>query len=305
MRTDAIQLIPKYNTGHWNKILLFPLSRMIMLILLITISIFAVDLLADALAAGLTGTSRTVANYIAQIALTLILYAVYRGYVRIVEKRRVHELSGIRAAGETLTGIMIGASLIGTTVLVMAVAGYYRITGFNQARVLVTGFFTFGYGAFFEELLFRLIIFKLAEEWLGSWIALAISAALFGGAHLFNDNATWWSAVAITVEAGILLAAAFMLTRRIWLALGLHFGWNFMQATLLGIPTSGIRFGGLVNTQISGPAWLTGGEFGVEASVFTVIIGLMVAIYLLRNAIADDQILPPLWHRKAKPRVIY
>src|SRR3546814_4514721 len=86
----------------------------------------------------------------------------------------------------------------------------------------------------------RGVIFRLIERWLGSWIALAISAALFGAGHLANPNASWFAAVCIALEAGIMLGAIYMVTRRLWAAVGIHAAWNFTQGGIYGIAISGL-----------------------------------------------------------------
>lgn len=85
------------------------------------------------------------------------------------------------------------------------------------------------YSGVVEELVFRGVVFRVLEEWLGTWVALVLASLLFGGLHLTNPDATLWGAVAIALDAGTLLTACYVLIRRLWLAIGLHFGWNFLQ----------------------------------------------------------------------------
>ena len=120
----------------------------------------------------------------------------------------------------------------------------------------------------------------------------------FGFTHLSNENATVFASVAIALEAGVLLAAAYMLTRRLWLVIGLHASWNFVQGGVFGIPVSGTDMGGLFHTEFAGPTLLTGGEFGLEGSLITITICLLLGIVLLRQAGLKGQIVPPPWRRK-------
>jgi membrane protease YdiL (CAAX protease family) len=181
--------------------------------------------------------------------------------------------------------------------LFLAILGYYKIVGFNNPVVLLTAFITFGMGAFIEELVFRLILFRLVEEFFGSWAALVVLAVFFGFAHIGNENATVITSLAIVLEAGILIAAAFMYTRRLWLVFGIHFAWNYFQSAIWGVRTSGEEFTGLVNPEITGPVWLTGGDFGTEASVLTVVFCLVIGVILLRLAIKRGQLVRPAWRR--------
>ena len=102
-----------------------------------------------------------------------------------------------------------------------------------------------------EELLFRGILFRWLEEFGGSWVALALTSALFGAGASVNPNATALAAFAIAVEAGVLLGGAYMLTRNLWMPMGLHAAWNFTQGEIFDVPVSGSDQHGLVEAQLS------------------------------------------------------
>ena len=118
---------------------------------------------------------------------------------------------------------------------------------------------------------------------MGSWISIFFSGLLFGFAHAANPNSTIFSSVAIGIEAGILLAAVYMLTRKLWMVIGLHFAWNVVQGLVFSIPVSGIEMDGLIDVQfVSGKSeLLTGGAFGLEASLITVILMTVFSVFLL------------------------
>ena len=140
--------------------------------------------------------------------------------------------------------------------------------------------------ALLEELLFRAVAFRLLARLLGPGAALVLSASLFGLAHLLVPHATLVAALAVAVEAGLLLAACVLLTGRVWLAVGLHAGWNFTQGPVLGAHVSGhVRADTLlISAPASGasPLW-SGGAFGPEASPVAMLVGLaaFAAILLL------------------------
>ena len=79
---------------------------------------------------------------------------------------------------------------------------------------------------------------------------------------MMNPNATLFSSFAIAMEAGVLLGAAYVLTRRLWLAVGIHFAWNFTQGGIFGGRVSGITMDGLLESQLSGPTLFSGGSSG-------------------------------------------
>ncbi len=114
----------------------------------------------------------------------------------------------------------------------------------------------------------------------GTFWALIISGSLFGAAHLSNPNATWYAALAIAIEAGLMLGILFTMTKRLWLSIGCHFAWNFVQGGIFGAAVSGGKSRGLLLTNFSGPPILTGGEFGPEASIITVTICSALFLFL-------------------------
>jgi hypothetical protein len=133
-----------------------------------------------------------------------------------------------------------------------------------------------------EELLFRGIVFRLIAEWAGTWIALTVSAVVFGGLHAFNPGATWFSSLAIALEAGVLLAAAYVATGNLWLPIALHFSWNFCEGPIFGTALSGTATSQtLFEAHLGGPAVLTGGVFGPEAGVPALLAGLIAAAAFL------------------------
>ncbi|WP_432512846.1 CPBP family intramembrane glutamic endopeptidase [Kineococcus sp. SYSU DK001] len=197
----------------------------------------------------------------------------YRWVVGRTERRVPTELL-FRGAGRALgRGALTGFALFGGAVALMAVFGDYRIAGWGSASGAVALLGFSAAAAVTEEVIFRGVLFRVLEGRLGSWLALVLTAALFGASHLLNPHASLWGAVAITVEAGAMLAAAYVATRTLWLPIGLHFAWNFAEGGIFGMSVSGTdQPQGLLHSVLSGPAWITGGDFGPEAGVFSVLV---------------------------------
>jgi membrane protease YdiL (CAAX protease family) len=147
-----------------------------------------------------------------------------------------------------------------------------------------------------EEVVFRGVLVRIAEERFGTWPALAISAVLFGAVHLAGTSETGtgamlWGATAIILQGGILLTASYIATRALWMPIGIHFAWNVAEAGF-GTAVSGksSEFGGLIQTSLSGPTALTGGTFGPEAGLAGILTCLATAALLLRHAVRTDRI---------------
>ncbi len=146
----------------------------------------------------------------------------------------------------------------------------------------------------FEELLFRGVLFRSVEDMFGSWVSLAVSSLVFGGVHLMNPQGTLTGAIYISIEAGLLLAAAFMLTRRLWLCIGFHMAWNYTQSAIFsGIVSGNAPAPGLIRSNIRGPEILTGGSFGMEASLVAFAVCTATGIVLLVMAARRGLIRPP------------
>ncbi|MEP7099561.1 MAG: type II CAAX endopeptidase family protein [Burkholderiales bacterium] len=223
--------------------------------------------------------------------------AVYALYTRWVERRPAREFGRAGALKELGAGLLIGAALFSACVGVLALLGHYRISGTRGLSIIVVPLCLSLASGTIEEIMMRGVLFRLLEESLGTWIALAISALTFGLLHLANPGATPQAAVAIAFEAGIMLAAAYVLTRRLWLAIGIHAAWNFTQSGIFSVPVSGFPIKGLFISETSGPAWLTGGEFGIEASVIAFVVCTAAGIALLVLAHRRGHFIAPYWRR--------
>jgi membrane protease YdiL (CAAX protease family) len=262
-----------------NKVLAFPLVRLALIVL----PLVAVLAGVEAAARGRHIESSILASALAVLVLFILIVAVER----FTTGRLPAEIGfdPRRAVDDTARGLALGAALFSAVILVLALTGHYRIVAVHgTSRLAVLALF-FALDAAFEELLFRGVLFRLIEEWAGTWIALAVSAVLFGAAHALNPGATWASSVAIALEAGVLLGAAFVVTRNLWFPIALHFAWNFCEGPIFGTQVSGgVLTTSLFTSHVSGPVWLTGGKFGPEAGVPAILIGLVASVALLVHA---------------------
>jgi len=280
----------------WIRILEFPLVALVVATALFIIA----SLIAYTVLAYLPPMSAD-AKAVAEMALNIaLLWVVYKLVIRHLGDKPHDDLPADHSALLSAQGLGIGFVLFSAVVGVAAIAGAYTIVGKGDTSGLVTGLATFALlPGFREELLFRGIFFRWIEEFGGSWAALVVTSALFGLAHIFNPNATWFSSLAIAVEAGVLLGAAYMVTRSLWLPIGLHAAWNFTQGAIFDVPVSGIDAQGLVEAKLQGPAWLSGGTFGLEASVIALALATAAGVWMLMLAVRRGLVFGPMWTRKS------
>ena len=280
-----------------GRVIQFGLTRIVLGVLVISATAFLVQLIVGGLlgAPGLGTPDEFTLRLV--VPLVIAVHFAYIGFVRLVERRPASELSGKGAVRETGAGVAVGAGLQAACVGAVATLGYFQVTGSNPVSAVVPTFAVAVASGYVEEVVFRGVLFRIVEESLGTWIALALTSLLFGFAHMSNPNATVFSSFAIAMEAGVLLGAAYVLTRRLWLAVGIHFAWNFTQGGIFGVRISGLTMDGLLESELSGPALLSGGEFGLEASVFALVLGTGTGVLFPVRASRSGHFIAPFWRR--------
>jgi membrane protease YdiL (CAAX protease family) len=238
----------------------------------------AVSAVALVGAAGISAVpGNTPLTLILGVGTAVLALAAYGWVVRRTERRVPTEVARKGAGGAFRRGLLIGFVMFMAVIANIALLGYYRIDGWGSVTGPVAYLGVTAAAAVTEELIFRGILFRIIEERIGTWLALALTGLLFGAAHVVNPHATLWGALAIAVEAGAMLGAAYAATRNLWVPIGLHFGWNFAEGGVFGADVSGTDTPmGLLNGVLSGPTVLSGGEFGPEASVFSLLAGVAV-----------------------------
>lgn len=231
------------------------------------------------------------------VALVLAALFAYIVLVRLFEKRKVVELSR-NALALGLSGLFLGlvlfSAIVGLVWLVGGIAFHGTHTPQNWAATVFTAGLVAG---IVEEIVFRGIVFRVVEDILGTYGSTISSAAVFGGLHIMNPNATIASSLAIALSAGVIFPALYALTRSLWICIGLHAAWNLSQALIFGIAVSGGESSGWLISEPTGADILSGGEFGVEASIITPVVLFLVAAAIFYRAWKSGKIVPPYWQR--------
>lgn len=215
-------------------------------------------------------------------AIILGLYAVF---VRLIEKHWPTDLSLRRLIPHTLLGLLVGFIYM-TLVISMITASGCATVDWNGflGKEQFSVFMLFLAVAVGEEMIFRGVVFRWIDERWNTWVALLVSAIFFGFIHISNSNATWWSSLAITIEAGLLLGAAYKWSGSLWVPIGIHWAWNYTQGNIFGLAVSGTYAGDtILATTVNGPDIVTGGAFGPEASIIAVLLGALLTIVFLWN----------------------
>jgi membrane protease YdiL (CAAX protease family) len=224
--------------------------------------------------------------------------AGYILFARLIEKREATELSRFHISLLSL-GTSAGLVWFALLMLMLYVAGHYQISGVGfPNRFLSAVIFALG-TAIWEEVTFRGLLFRVTEQSFGTWIGVLVSAVAFGALHGLNPNASLAASIAIVLESGVLLAAAYFATRTLWLPIGLHFGWNFAEDFIFGVRMSGhaARPAIVEGTLTGSPLW-TGGVYGLESSIWAIGMAAIMSAILIVIAVRRGEIVPFMPSRK-------
>jgi membrane protease YdiL (CAAX protease family) len=268
-----------------KKFLQTPLVRIVIATLFVGAGLAISQIVLNLLRSAFSIANTAVASLLAFLLFIPIPFLTYWIYVRFVERRALTELGIKDSLREFGLGSLTGFGLFSFVIVTLWVFGYYRVSGSDFALLSLAGALAGALAsAFPQELIFRGVLYRITEEWLGTWPAVAISALLFGLIHLSSQGATLLSALEVALQAGILFAAAYALTHRLWITLGLHALWDFANDGIFGVGVagqSGQALHGLLQASLNGPELVTGGALGVEASLVSLVIVFTAGIFML------------------------
>jgi membrane protease YdiL (CAAX protease family) len=298
MRLPNTLYAPPAGATRWQLGLLYSAGARIGLFAVLTV-VLTIALSHGLKPIGLAGKDASLlARGIGEMLLRAIPAIVaYLLLVRFVERRPLIELSRSTwpaGAAWLVGGVALMAVVVGSLWLV----GAYVVLGPDTAADWPNIVLGAGIGAAIgEELISRGVLFRACEEALGTGWALLISSLFFGFAHFFNPHATVGTSLAIALEAGVMLGLLYVATRSLLACMGLHAGWNVTQSLVFGVPTSGIPMHGLVASRLAGPDWLSGGEFGAEASIVALVVCSLLSVGLFLVARKRGRLVAPRWKR--------
>ena len=226
----------------------------------------------------------TIINYFSVI----VLLVSYFYFFKLFEKREIKELSKTNLKTELFGGFLFGFLVLSFVILILYLLGYYSIDGISDLSYLLAPFSFLVLAALIEEVFFRLIIYRIIEKWIGTYLALLLISIIFTVPHLFNDNVTLLS-ILLLLTFGFAHSIMYTYTKRLWLPFAFHLGWNFAQP-FYGSNLSGTEEEHIINSTFDGPVLLIGSEFGIEDSILSIILLLLVCIIFLRLSIKQKKI---------------
>jgi uncharacterized protein len=218
----------------------------------------------------------------------LVLIAVVSIICQRLLKKPMADLTGrlnIDWLRNLFFGLILGTVLMAIPALLLTLFGFinWQLNTFAFS-IMVSGFSTMLLVALTEELFFRGFIFQRLIQGLGQWPAQLIIAFLFLLTHLNNDGMTGTVKIFASINifiASLLFGLAYIKTKSLAMPIGMHFMANFMQGPILGFGVSGSQEPSFCNPAIiDAPIWLTGGNFGIEASAFGLLILVLITFWV-------------------------
>jgi uncharacterized protein len=183
-------------------------------------------------------------------------------------------------------GAALGWGMLLVSILPLVLSGGLIITFWTIPRqfgILLIDLLVLAVAALAEEAAFRGYPFQRLIDAMGPTMATIVFSLVFAGLHMFNPGASRASFI-VTVLASWLLSIAYLRTRALWVSWGWHFAWNASMCLLFGLPVSGItQFSPVIQSNTVGPLWMTGGDYGPEASTVTVIV-LLIGMFIVYRA---------------------
>jgi uncharacterized protein len=217
-------------------------------------------------------------SYAIVLGIPILAFVVYAKVVQVAERRSpVEVLPNARTIPDLLIGAAIGVILLSITTAMLWALGLYQIKPNHLNHAFDSFVFDSYLSGMMEELLFRAILLRILARAFGPRWGLALSAVAFGLAHL--SHGSWLPVLEITIDGGLTLGLLYMVTGRLWMAIGMHTAWDFFEESFLGVNTHN---GFLLSTPVQGKsALLTGGSYGPDGSLLAMMVGVLCCAAIL------------------------
>lgn len=194
-----------------------------------------------------------------------------------------------------LIGSAIGIASLALATAIATAGGGLTFTIFRGSlsqviKTLVFSAVLFVIAALAEEALFRGYPLQTMTRAGLAGLGILITSVAFAGIHIGNPNFKDGLPLLNLVLAGVWFGVAYLRTRSLWFPLGIHWAWNWALGSLFGLPVSGITsiapYPLLRGTDL-GPAWLTGGSFGIEGGIACTAALIVSTIFIWRTKLVS------------------
>jgi membrane protease YdiL (CAAX protease family) len=229
------------------------------------------------------------------ISGTLFAFLVCAIYILLyqrLEKRKITELSAPKLPQYLTMGVLLGCTLAAAIVLIQYYAHSLTVTATRSFLPLLPNLWNTFVNSTIAEVLIIGIFFRIIEDWLGTYIALALLITIFFALHITAPGATVISAACVAMHAALLNATSYIYTRSLWSPIAIHFAWDFSFAAIAGASVNDNTLDtSLLTTTANGPDLFTGGYFGPQGSIQAGLLCLLTGAMLLRLSQKSNHII--------------
>lgn len=227
---------------------------------------------------------------VSEAAAAVIIYILLFSYY---EKRKITELGFSTFSGNANLGFLTGFLLQSLFIFVIFITGGFAIIQVNAFSNMIPAFIMALTAGFVAEIIIIGIVFRLLEQQFGTSVSLTIMIILFIIAHSGVKDGSLVSVLSTSINAGLLLPAAYIFSRSLWLPIFIHFAWDFTEPGIYGAINPSISITkSLFDSKITGPRLITGGPLGPQNSIQALIICLVLGFIFLRLAKRKNNLLP-------------
>jgi membrane protease YdiL (CAAX protease family) len=279
-----------------NPILYFPLTR-IVIGLTLCLGIGLAAMLGMQQILSQTSLPSSEKDPISGTVFAFLVCTVYILLYQRYENRKITELSTPKLPQHLAAGVLLGAGLAAAVVLIQYLTHILTVTETRPFLPLLPTLWNIFVNATIAETLIIGVVFRIMQDWLGSYLALIVLFVIFFILHITAPGATLISAACVGMHT-FLCCTAFIYTRSLWLPIAIHFAWDFSFAALYGASINGYTMDdSLLATSTNGPDLIAGGYFGPQGSIQAGLLCLLTGALLLRISRKQNQILRPYFRK--------
>lgn len=271
------------NTPWWKRILSFTVQLILFVVCLVLLTLGS-NFIIELLFSFPTTSAINVPVYDWSLMLFSSMLTIFL-LDRWQQKKGMHAYGfSAEGIGKALgLGLTVGCSILLISFIILLAGAWAKVSYFDfQAGVFFTWALFFLIQPLTEEIIMRSFLQTQLHRHFGTHIGVLVTALVFSLLHSSNDNITLLASFQI-FTGGYLMGLLYLHTKNIWASFAMHASWNFLQSTVLGFAVSGMETYSVFKTETNGPDWLTGGDFGLEGSILTLVLILVAIVYFWKS----------------------
>jgi membrane protease YdiL (CAAX protease family) len=283
-----------------GKILNFPVLKIIVGIILLNVGLFILQSLVQLILSSFHIINDLIQSSCIFIIRIIGLYYLYLLFIRIYEKRKPSEIAFKKCTlNQIFLGSLIGILCISFITGINCLFGWISIENVNESPDILRGIYDTVFFVLLQDFVFFLILFRITEKYLGTYLTILITGLIFGFNHLLFPEYTFINGIFLFINITFIFSALYLKSRTLWEIFGFHLAYNFIQSNVLGVNiTSGIQ--SIFKLHVEGPVLLTGDISGLESSLPAVLYSILIGGYYLVKEKKQGKFLKPIWTKNNK-----